>query len=144
MFEDIQDSVVAYHFKENFARRYEPRHPEFFLGLLEDAIKEVRSKQSRRCVYKNYFSSIFSIMRIVFHSLVNRASSSLFMFITIVPFQALNFSCPPKSSEVLCSDPVVSFFKSNFIVCGWDLTTNANQERYIESLFIILYHSRFV
>ena len=111
MFEDIQDSVVAYHFKENFARRYGPRHPEFFLGLLEDAIKEVRSKQSRRCVYKNYFSSIFSIMRIVFHSLVNRASSSLFMFITIVPFQALNFSmksCAPIQSFLFSNPTLLS------------------------------------
>ena len=53
--QDIQDDVVAaYHFEENLARRYEPRHPEFFLGPLEDAIKEVRSQQ------KLFFKFIFN------------------------------------------------------------------------------------
>ena len=60
MSQDIQDDVVAaYHFEENFARRYEPRHPEFFLGPLEDAIKEVRSQPTGDVCTKIIFQVYF-------------------------------------------------------------------------------------
>ena len=34
-------------------------------------------------------------------------------------------------SQLLCSESIVSYLTSNFIVWGWDITFSSNQNRYV-------------
>ncbi|XP_013397035.1 FAS-associated factor 1 [Lingula anatina] len=99
--DDVGDEVAALeHFSRVFAERYGDIHPVFFIGKLEDAIKEALACKAKDrkllAIYLHHDSSILA-----------------------------NVFC----SQILCSESVVSFLSNNFITWAWDLTSEANKAK---------------
>ncbi|ESO92378.1 hypothetical protein LOTGIDRAFT_120993 [Lottia gigantea] len=101
--ESFSDETEALeHLTREFKERYGETHPVFFIGSLDDAIKEsLQLKATDRkllAIYLHHDGSIFS-----------------------------NVFC----SQLLCSDSIVNYLSSNFITWAWDLTHEANTNRFI-------------
>ncbi|XP_061167287.1 FAS-associated factor 1-like [Saccostrea echinata] len=101
--ESVNDEVEALeHFTKEFRERYGETHPVFYVGSLEDAIKEALNGKAKDrkllAVYLHHDGSILS-----------------------------NVFC----SQILCSDSVVNYLSSNFITWAWDMTHETNCARLI-------------
>ncbi|XP_071486768.1 FAS-associated factor 1-like [Diadema antillarum] len=99
--EDVTESLI--HFSQEFSARYGDFHPSFYLGPLEEAMKEafsVSAKDRRLlAVYVHHDKSVQS-----------------------------NVFC----SQLLCSDSIVSFLSQNFVTWAWDVTSPKNRERLLQ------------
>ena len=91
-------------FTDEFATRYGPIVPLFFVGQLEDAIKEALlcSAKDRKLlgIYLHNDSTVFS-----------------------------NIFC----SKTLCDENIVNFLATNFTVWPWDLTTKKRERHFYDS-----------
>jgi len=99
--EEVHDQTAALEsFTTEFIARYGDTHPVFYIGSLEDALKEalhVRAKDRKLlAIYLHHDKSILS-----------------------------NVFC----SSVLCAESVVSYLSNNFITWAWDVTTDINKAR---------------
>ncbi|XP_054764516.2 FAS-associated factor 1-like [Lytechinus pictus] len=96
--EDATESLI--HFSQEFSGRYGNTHPNFYMGPLEDAIKEafnVPAKDRKLlAVYVHHDKSVQS-----------------------------NVFC----SQLMCSDSIVNFLNQNFVTWAWDMTSPKNRER---------------
>ncbi|XP_071846611.1 FAS-associated factor 1-like [Apostichopus japonicus] len=99
------DAEALQHFSREFEQRYGTTHPSFYLGSLEDAIKEAFNGSAKErkllALYIHHDKSIFS-----------------------------NVFC----SQVLCADSVVSFLSQNFVTWAWDVTEDSNKDRVMEAV----------
>jgi FAS-associated factor 2 len=83
-------------FGTNFAGRYGNLHPQFFMGTLDNAIKEASNGPARnKRMLAVYIHDDDSILANVF------------------------------CSQVLCAETTVNYLTDNFVVWGWDSTTPA-------------------
>lgn len=101
--ESVNDEVEALeHFTKEFRERYGETHPVFYVGSLENAIKEALNGKAKDrkllAVYLHHDGSILS-----------------------------NVFC----SQILCSESVVNYLSSNFITWAWDMTHETNCARLI-------------
>ncbi|XP_064606655.1 FAS-associated factor 1-like [Liolophura sinensis] len=99
--DNVTDEVFALeHLTKEFSNRYGECHPVFYVGSLEDAVKDsllVSAKERKPlAIYLHHDNSI-----------------------------AANVFC----SQVLCSESVVNYLSSNFITWAWDLTHESNRKR---------------
>ncbi|KAJ8039663.1 FAS-associated factor 1 [Holothuria leucospilota] len=98
------DADALQHFSREFEQRYGKTHPHFYLGSLDDAMKEAFNGSAKErkllALYIHHDKSIFS-----------------------------NVFC----SQVLCAETVVSFLSQNFVTWAWDATEDANKERVLEA-----------
>ncbi|CAC5398875.1 FAF1 [Mytilus coruscus] len=101
--ETVKDETEALeHFTREFRERYGENHPVFFVGTLENALKEAlqgRAKDRKLlAIYLHHDNSILS-----------------------------NVFC----SQVLCSDSIVNYLSNNFVTWAWDLSLETNNARLI-------------
>ncbi|KAL5022519.1 hypothetical protein ScPMuIL_001674 [Solemya velum] len=101
--ESVDDEMEALeHFTNEFGARYGECHPVFYVGSLNDAIRDALMVKARErkllAVYLHHDSSILS-----------------------------NVFC----SQILCSEGVVSFLSNNFLTWAWDMTHQTNSDRLI-------------
>ncbi|KAL0279155.1 UNVERIFIED_CONTAM: hypothetical protein PYX00_000768 [Menopon gallinae] len=102
----VEDETAGcLHFSDEFTSRYGPLHPEFFPGSLEDAIKEACSKPVReRRLLAIYLHHDESIL------------------------------CNVFCTQLLCCESVVHCLTANYVVWGWDLTFEANNLKFLDSV----------
>ena len=91
-------------FLEEFNKRYGPMVPLFFIGTLEDAIKE-----ALLCPAKD--RKLFSIYLHSDHTVF------------------CNIFC----SKTMCDENVVTFTSSNFVVWPWDITVKEHENHFYET-----------
>ncbi|KAK3091347.1 hypothetical protein FSP39_019169 [Pinctada imbricata] len=101
--ESVKDEVDALeHFTKEFRERYGESHPVFFVGSLENALKEAlqgRAKDRKLlAIYLHHDASILS-----------------------------NVFC----SQILCAESIVNFLSANFLTWAWDMTNDTNSARLI-------------
>ena len=101
--ENVTDDVSALeHFTREFKERYGEYHPVFYIGSLDDAIKDALQvkavERKMLAIYIHHDSSIFS-----------------------------HVFC----SQRLCSESIVNFLSSNFLTWAWDVTFETNRARLI-------------
>lgn len=99
--EQADDQMAATeHFCQEFASRYGETHPVFYIGSLDDALREALHCKARDrkllAIYLHHDQSIFA-----------------------------NVFC----SQVLCAESLASFLSANFITWAWDLTHAFNREK---------------
>lgn len=104
--DDVDDETIgSLHFSERYANRYGPRHPTFFAGSLEDAMREAcqRSAKERKLlgIYLHHDKSVLS-----------------------------NVFC----TQLLGFESVMDALTRHFIVYGWDFTNNNNRNLFLSSL----------
>ncbi|XP_026478148.1 FAS-associated factor 1 [Ctenocephalides felis] len=104
--EDVDDETIgSLHFSERYANRYGPRHPTFFAGSLEDAMKEAcqKSAKDRKLlgVYLHHDKSVLS-----------------------------NVFC----TQLLGFESVIDALSRHFVVYGWDFTNPNNRNLFLSSL----------
>lgn len=87
-------------FSEQFTQRYGPTHPTFFVGTLDDALKEACNKPAKdRKILGLYLHHDNSVLSNVF------------------------------CTQLLGSDSIIQLLESNFVFWGWDLTFPNNRTR---------------
>ncbi|CAI9721722.1 FAS-associated factor 1 [Octopus vulgaris] len=103
--EDFTDETVALEqFTRGFIDRFGECHPEFYIGSLDDAIKDsLMLKAKERKPLAVYLHDDKSILTNVF------------------------------CSKVLCSLEVVSYLTENFFVWAWDMTNDKNKKRLLSN-----------
>lgn len=98
------DYDALQNFSREFEQRYGATHPSFYLGSLEDAMREAFNGSAKErkllAVYIHHDKSIFS-----------------------------NVFC----SQILCSESVVSFLSQNFVTWAWDVTEDSNKARVLDA-----------
>ncbi|KAK3580967.1 hypothetical protein CHS0354_006994 [Potamilus streckersoni] len=99
--ESVNDEMEALeHFTREFRERYGECHPVFYVGSLDNAIKDSLSCKAKDrkmlAIYLHHDGSILS-----------------------------NVFC----SQILCSEGVVNYLTSNFTVWAWDMTHETNSDR---------------
>ncbi|KAG1654500.1 FAS-associated factor 1 [Nymphon striatum] len=99
--ENVEDDVFAIqNFTVEFVNRYGHCHPMFFQGTLKDAMTEAFDRPAReRKQLLIYLHHDSSVLSNVF------------------------------CTQLLCSETIVSYLTSNFIVWGWDLTFKSNKTK---------------
>ncbi|XP_037067893.1 FAS-associated factor 1-like [Pollicipes pollicipes] len=102
--EDTEDELAGVlHFTEQFEVRYGPCHPTFYQGPLAEAAEEACAKPvNERRMLAIYLHHDGSVLANVF------------------------------CSQLLCSESIVAYLASNFIVWGWDITFPSNQNRFLD------------
>ncbi|XP_043209347.1 FAS-associated factor 1-like isoform X4 [Amphibalanus amphitrite] len=102
--EDTEDELAGVlHFTEQFEVRYGPCHPSFYQGTLAEAAEEACTKPvNERRMLAIYLHHDGSVLSNVF------------------------------CSQLLCSESIVSYLTSNFIVWGWDITFSSNQNKFLD------------
>ncbi|CAG5134193.1 unnamed protein product [Candidula unifasciata] len=103
--EGIDDDREALeHFTKEFKKRYGDCHPQFYIGSLDDAIREslmVRAADRKLlAVYLHHDNSIFS-----------------------------NVFC----SQLLCAEGIVNYLSVHFVTWAWDLTAPGNTARFMQA-----------
>lgn len=122
--EGIEDeTMAAIHFADRFAQRYGDCHPMFFQGSLDDAMKEACHQPA-----KNVRHSISSRYKNTFYHTLFLQRKLLAVYLHHDGSISTNVFC----SQVLCTESVVSFLTSNFIIWGWDLTLPSNYHKYVQ------------
>ncbi|GAB1597456.1 FAS-associated factor 1-like [Argonauta hians] len=103
--EDFTDETVALEqFTRGFIDRFGECHPEFYIGSLDDVIKDsLMLKAKERKPLAVYLHDDKSILTNVF------------------------------CSKVLCSVEVVSYLTENFFVWAWDMTNDKNKKRLLSN-----------
>ncbi|XP_046327782.1 FAS-associated factor 1-like [Haliotis rufescens] len=101
--ESVNDETEALeHFTKEFKERYGDCHPVFYIGSLDDAIRDalqVKAKDRKLfAIYLHHEGSIFS-----------------------------NVFC----SQLLCSEGIVNYLSSNCLTWAWDMTFEANRAKLI-------------
>ncbi|XP_074644046.1 FAS-associated factor 1-like [Tubulanus polymorphus] len=101
----ITDETIAVeNFTAVFRERYGECHPDFYIGKLDDAIKDallVRAKEKRLlAVYLHNDTSILA-----------------------------NIFC----SQILCKETICSYLSQNFVMWPWDMTLESNKNRFLQS-----------
>jgi len=92
-------------FSENFVNRYGHCHPMFFHGSLDSAVREATHCQAKdRRLLAMYLHHDASVLSNVF------------------------------CQQVLCSESIVDFLTSNFVVWGWDVTHESNRQMLLGSV----------
>ncbi|XP_076439934.1 FAS-associated factor 1-like [Babylonia areolata] len=92
------------HFSHEFGQRYGEMHPVFYIGSLDDAIKDaLQCRALDRKLLALYLHHDNSIQAHVF------------------------------CSQLLCSESIVNYLSSNFITWAWDLTHPDNMDRLVTS-----------
>lgn len=98
--ESLNETEATESFAAEFISRYGEIHPVFFIGNLEDAIKNSCAAPIRErrplAIYLHHDASVLS-----------------------------NVFC----SQILCAESVVNFLSSNYVTWGWDLTYEANKAK---------------
>lgn len=98
--ESLTETQATEAFAAEFISRYGELHPVFFLGTLEDAIKNSCAAPIRErrplAIYLHHDASVLA-----------------------------NVFC----SQILCAESVVNFLSSNYLTWGWDLTFEANKAK---------------
>jgi len=96
----LNETEATEAFASEFIKRYGELHPVFFLGTLDDAIKNSCAAPIRErrplAIYLHHDASVLS-----------------------------NVFC----SQILCAESVVNFLSSNYLTWGWDLTYEGNKAR---------------
>nr|XP_033341145.1 FAS-associated factor 1 isoform X1 [Megalopta genalis] len=99
------ETVGTLHFAEKFEKRYGPAHPEFFTGRFKDVVKESCLKPAKeRKLLAVYLHHDNSILANVF------------------------------CTELLGFETVLQVLSANFIVWGWDITSESNKQRFLLSV----------
>ncbi|XP_078048361.1 fas associated factor casp isoform X2 [Augochlora pura] len=99
------ETVGTLHFAEKFEKRYGAAHPEFFTGKFKDAVKESCLKPAKeRKLLAVYLHHDNSILANVF------------------------------CTELLGFETVLQVLAANFIVWGWDITSESNKQRFLLSV----------
>ncbi|KAK0069645.1 delta-like protein D [Biomphalaria pfeifferi] len=97
------EKTALEHFAKEFANRYGPCHPHFFIGSLDDAIQESlvvkASKRKLLAVYLHHDNSIFS-----------------------------NVFC----SQLLCDEAIVNYLSVHVVTWAWDLTSTENTAKFLQ------------
>ncbi|BFZ17016.1 hypothetical protein BsWGS_20055 [Bradybaena similaris] len=98
------DREVQEHFTKEFSKRYGECHPQFYIGSLDDAIREsltVRPAERKLlAVYLHHDNSIFA-----------------------------NVFC----SQLLCAEGIVNYLSVHFVTWAWDLTAPGNTARFMQA-----------
>lgn len=98
--ESLSETSATERFAAEFISRYGEMHPVFFLGTLEDAIKNSCAAPIRErrplAIYLHHDASVLS-----------------------------NVFC----SQILCAESVVNFLSNNFVTWGWDLSHETNKAK---------------
>ncbi|XP_052777903.1 FAS-associated factor 1-like [Mya arenaria] len=101
--ESVKDETEALeHFTREFRERYGECHPVFYVGSLDNTIKDaLLCKATERKLLAIYLHHDNSILANVF------------------------------CSQILCSEGIVNFMTTNFITWAWDMTLETNASRLI-------------
>ncbi|KAJ8305447.1 hypothetical protein KUTeg_015992 [Tegillarca granosa] len=98
----IDETDALEHFIKEFNDRYGECHPVFYVGTLDDALKEALNTKAKDrkllAVYLHHDSSILA-----------------------------NVFC----SQILCKESIVQYLSNNFITWAWDMTNDTNSARFI-------------
>jgi len=98
--ESLNETEASESFAAEFISRYGEIHPVFFIGSLEDAIKNSCAAPIRErrplAIYLHHDNSVLA-----------------------------NVFC----SQILCAESVVNYLSSNFVTWGWDLTFESNKAK---------------
>jgi len=98
--DSLSETEATEAFAAEFISRYGENHPVFFIGTLEDAIKNSCAAPIRErrplAIYLHHDASVLS-----------------------------NVFC----SQILCAESVVNFLSSNYVTWGWDLTFEGNKAK---------------
>ncbi|XP_078657588.1 FAS-associated factor 1-like isoform X4 [Branchiostoma floridae x Branchiostoma belcheri] len=93
---------ASVHFTAEFTERYGECHPMFYIGSLEDAMKEAFQKPARDrkllALYLHHDQSVQS-----------------------------NIFC----SQVLCRESIVSYMSQHYLIFAWDMTFDSNKARFL-------------
>ncbi|XP_035698614.1 FAS-associated factor 1-like [Branchiostoma floridae] len=93
---------ASVHFTTEFTERYGECHPMFYIGSLEDAMKEAFQKPARDrkllALYLHHDQSVQS-----------------------------NIFC----SQVLCRESIVSYMSQHYLIFAWDMTFDSNKARFV-------------
>ncbi|XP_038048541.1 FAS-associated factor 1-like [Patiria miniata] len=100
--ENETDGLIQ--FCHEFSSRYGETHPQFYMGPLEDAVKEAFGGLAvERKLLAIYIHSDKSVQSNVF------------------------------CSQLLCSESIVNFLTQNFVTWAWDVTAEENKERLLST-----------
>ncbi|XP_033636395.1 FAS-associated factor 1-like [Asterias rubens] len=100
--ENETDGLIQ--FSHEFSSRYGETHPQFYMGPLEDAVREAFSGAAiERKLLAIYIHSDKSVQSNVF------------------------------CSQLLCAESIVNFLTQNFVTWAWDVTAEENKERLLNT-----------
>lgn len=96
----LSETEATEHFSAEFISRYGDSHPVFFMGTLEDALRNSCAAPIRErrplAIYLHHDSSVLA-----------------------------NVFC----SQILCAESVVNFLSNNYLTWGWDMTHESNRAK---------------
>lgn len=104
--DNVEDETIGtLHFAEQFQKRYEAAHPDFFAGTFEEAVKEscLRPAKERKllAVYLHHDNSVLA-----------------------------NVFC----TQLLGFETVLQLLSANFVVWGWDFTYESNKQMFLSAI----------
>uniref|UniRef100_A0A182IMQ1 Uncharacterized protein n=1 Tax=Anopheles atroparvus TaxID=41427 RepID=A0A182IMQ1_ANOAO len=100
------EAIGSVMFVTNFVERYGPQHPKFFLGNLEEALKDACHRPSARdrkllAIYLHHDGSVLT-----------------------------NVFC----GQLLACESIIQILSENFVLYGWDLTFESNKNMFLSSI----------